>query len=442
MKKSPICLNIEKKFAVLKTTPLSSTSTYATVLAEISRDLRLLYPQNNFTIKVINNRTGKFRGMTIYPTIEDAERLVTAIMDTKSNSSMNRMIEIWSGIKSWVIEIDSGLFTNTTLNASPAEITAILLHEIGHVKHYHRVPHRVKRVYTTALSVATIRIRKILSWSPIKPMMVLLVYEACTNLLTSNLGNREESAADATAVAYGYGEDLQGFIEKLIIYGNDVDNLIGKTEDDIDKDLEIMMEWIIVNTASLEYRRRDLEKSIRLFRLRTPSIMFSRALDNIRETYFPNVNNRTKEVILESTLADSYRTVVREPLTIKADLIEAGRDITPADITILEDLVDKIDNRSDAIFALSVVNKTMDQLHVTASIKKDNLNHDVPVSDVVCMSQVITDLYQVDSTLDDIYASSSHTHDKLGYLKELRRLRDKILSMSVSDDIEDYRNID
>lgn len=358
MNKSPITLNIEEIFGRIMSGgwPVSQSN-----LASIGHNLNLIKP-GKYTVRVIDNKEGTFFGMSVYPSIPDAERLVENL------DSTNKLNAVWADIRNWTIEIDSNLLFNKTLDTSPGEVTAILLHEVGHVHSYNLIPSRVKRVTDLAFAKGTIRVRKLLNWKKMTPMYVLLVLEACKTTFADASMNKNERKADFFVTKFGYSEDLKNFLDKLLLYGNDVNNLIMRSERDVEQDMEVLMNWIIVNIASLEFRRTELDKNLQQLRMTTPSILIHQALDNIRERFFHvSTVRRVERVALETTLAREYMDLEKQPYTVrrlpKTDIPFIPGKLMEADFTIIENQVLGCKTRSDQAYAILTLNNMIELVY-------------------------------------------------------------------------------
>ena len=106
---------------------------------EVSKNLKLI--ENairreygvNLKISIIdNNKT--FFGMCVYPSVEEINALTKLLLETNVRMADVEKLHIEFMTKGeHIVEIDSLLLYDHNLNASAGEITAILLHEIGHI---------------------------------------------------------------------------------------------------------------------------------------------------------------------------------------------------------------------------------------------------------------------------------------------------------------------
>ena len=83
----------------------------------------------------IGNKTNdkKIYGMCVYPTVESLRELSLKIIkpDKEQSKEITKFV-IGDNIR-YIIEIDPNLLYSKFINFTPAELTAVLLHELGHV---------------------------------------------------------------------------------------------------------------------------------------------------------------------------------------------------------------------------------------------------------------------------------------------------------------------
>lgn len=184
---------------------------------DVSRLTRLQYELNKLFIKneceeIIYTFNDKlFFGMCCYPDLES----VTCEILTNDNALR---------ISKYALEFDSKLFS---LNLSTKELTAILLHEIGHI---------IADVDDTTIKTLRYRIDSFLLNNDedfeLKNVNAfqLLRYALSDLLIKTNsiFFNNEEALADKFVVACGYGQYLESALKKISKYLWNVDNNTNK----------------------------------------------------------------------------------------------------------------------------------------------------------------------------------------------------------------------
>lgn len=81
--------------------------------------------------------------MSIFPTQSTVEKLVDSILNEESDKMLKT---IWDENKEWTIEIDRRILTGAFIEANSKELTALILHECGHVIYSNSIPQRMSKV--------------------------------------------------------------------------------------------------------------------------------------------------------------------------------------------------------------------------------------------------------------------------------------------------------
>lgn len=365
-KKSQELLLIEEAFSEIKSNRLGK---HKEPLQKIQRVLSRKYNLKT-DIVIIDNGNRDFFGMSIYPEVSAIDIMVDEIVEKRSKA--DTVLELWKNINSWHIEIDSRLLHDPILNANPAEITAVLLHEIGHTVYSNSIPARVHRIASYALMRIPMSVKKIFTWSKAKRLVGVAFIEACSLPLYWTSSTKEEVEADRFAIKEGYGEYLSTFMTKLLEgRGNQYFN---RNDKEIDKEIEIVMDWVITNTSELEFRKTKLNKSIKDEMLRNPSIFTREYLISIRNDFFGN-DGKTK---YEELVTEQY---VTKELDKYSNVLEGFRDwldkrgkvkkIAQSDIDVIEIELNRIENEDDRLYVLDLVYDKLDVVTLSLDLLND-----------------------------------------------------------------------
>ena len=171
-------------------------------------------------ITIIDN--GKnFFGMCIFPSPEEMSALTKALINTEAGSmkDVEKLHQQYMVHGDKIIEIDSRLLYDSEINATPAEITAVLLHEIGHIVASNSMINKLKRAKEYMLSKFD---NKTLHLLPKIPLKEYLFSIATLQIFGQrfNVQLIKEKEADELALKEGYGEDLVNLLNKLIANGH------------------------------------------------------------------------------------------------------------------------------------------------------------------------------------------------------------------------------
>lgn len=246
---------------------------------------RVVKREYNIPIKItiINNKQNNFFGMCIYPSQDEINKITELILEKGSTQDIEKVYKQYITTADKHVEIDAILLYDQNLNMSASEITAIFLHEIGHVVLSELMVERFKHM---KLYIIKNYAKKIITTGPIgkvtKAVMSLAVAQAFSNQFNAEMMN--EKKADNFAVKQGYGEELYEALNKLIINGKG--SVVKKTEKDVDNDISVTMNWAIENISQLQYRKDKLKRSLTLLTITSPSRFIADMVGDIKDKVF------------------------------------------------------------------------------------------------------------------------------------------------------------
>ena len=110
---------LENAMAAVKVNPRSASN-----LMAVRRELNTFFPEAKCSsVMYTDNKDKMFFGMMVMPYLSDEQVTSIALSDGNDKDALR--------VKEYSIDIDSKLFDNLMLNNR--EITAIILHEVGHL---------------------------------------------------------------------------------------------------------------------------------------------------------------------------------------------------------------------------------------------------------------------------------------------------------------------
>lgn len=204
--------NIDNVFSLLKDNIKSKDN--ATKI--LSSSLNSLFKDYNFIINVFPSKD-EYYFMSIIPEISTIEKIINNLMQDPSGdlkpSTIKMMKDLWKKNKKWIIEIDERVLPLF----SERELTAMLLHEIGHVVSANAVSTRLLAIIQYELSKAGIEGRAILKHGIFQKLLSIPFLSICivgdAKISSKNL--KEEIKADDFAKKSGYRTELITALEKL-----------------------------------------------------------------------------------------------------------------------------------------------------------------------------------------------------------------------------------
>lgn len=225
--------NIEKVFYNIKLTSKPTPNE----LNILRREINKFYDDVECTQIIFTNNTDKqFFGMCVYPITASSDAI--KIIEGEESRAL----------RSYVLELDSKLF-NEVIDFTPRELTAILLHEIGHIMNDNNNLKKISN-YINAYQGNTntsLNIRDIVMY----PELFLFVFKRTLRQLGSIFEkDKSEFEADRISVEYGYGNDLETAFAKII--------KMRGTSLTVDKDKFINLKWFFITYNQLTKRKKNI----------------------------------------------------------------------------------------------------------------------------------------------------------------------------------------
>ena len=325
----------------------------------------------------MENTTNSFFGMNIYPSVSTMDIMIDSIINKESNTS--EIIKIWQSSDIWYIEMDSILLYDTRLGANPAEITAVLLHEIGHIVYDNSIPKRITKILKYKIMKLNYQLKRLVSEEKIRKLFNLAILESCSTKSFTFVNANTERIADKFVIQYGYGDDLDSLIGKIIqTQGN---SLINKTEAELNNEITSIVNWSVINIKELEFRKKSLRNSLKVELLKTPSEFIKLVIQDIHKSFFGESTDKYRQLLSEQYSAipkdiysemeaDQYldkfvNRVLHEASLSIFDKLGKIKKISQSDIDILEVEAENIQNTDDKIYLLDRLYEYLDLINTS-----------------------------------------------------------------------------
>lgn len=371
MNKDVITENITTTFSELKSKRRNPDRACASISADLKRLFRNDFGREmDFIVNIGDkNVAHEFFGMCVYPSMEDMNEVIDAIFETQSNGKVH---DKWSSINSWIIEIDPLLLYDTRLNANPSEMTAVLLHELGHIIGTESVP----RVFTKTLRSEMLKLnsktRSLVKTRRLRVAFIPGLIEACSTKIYKYTGRKEEMAADKFAISKGYAEDLNSMIDKIVrTYSS---RPLTNTEREMSNDVRCVLEWSIDAIDDLKFRKNKLKSSLNLQATRTPCQFIKDTMNKIKHVFFGDDEENTdmfkidlvesfafrqfNKISSEKVAMDQYDKDVEESMKSLCESLFGGKKlkkIDPLDLDYIDVEIDRILTDEDKIYVLDLI---------------------------------------------------------------------------------------
>lgn len=320
----------------------------------------------DFHVSIIDNNTGNLFGASVYPSETVMNKLVHMLTEERPTSEI--LGEVWQSSYYWDIELDSIILYDKNLKASPGEILAVILHELGHVAFSNSVPERLNRVFRTYTMIQSVKVKNVLkSKSITKKILYFPIMAACAST-NFKIGNniKKEVIADDFAYRCDYGEDLVSFIDKLLMtQGND---LINKSEKSMEDDVKVFMQWSVENLTELNFRKNKLKQSLRIEILRNPSKYTRKIVQDIKDAMFGNDKQELyKQLVQESYVINGIKKA-KDDVRKSIDKIHKLKPLKWRDLDMYQAELSRVHSVDDKIYLLENLHDELDRANLALSL--------------------------------------------------------------------------
>lgn len=297
------------------------------MLNDLKKELNRTFSDCNCTQVLYTENTDKlFFGMCVYADLTDQEVRSTIHSDTPIRVSR------------YVLEIDSKLF-DPILNLTAKELTAILLHEVGHMTNTSNPIEEVRK----AIDGYLVKNNEVIKLTDSANYCYILKYAIQDTLLkvTSIFYQKdEEFKADAFAFKNGYGKELESAMEKIYRKGYLINRDVN--------DKFIILAWCLRLYKDVKLRRIAALRAINKAKNLSPSKVEIRNMDNLA--------TRLKRI--DDTSLIEGASVVTEGLVGRKlfDLKMKGIASFENDMYEYRMMITNIDEQDEAILVMRQIN--------------------------------------------------------------------------------------
>ena len=344
--------------------------------------------KKEFTVQVTSNKTGneKFFGMRVYPDIEEMDNFCKDLVNEGDKIRFTDIVKKWKKIDKWFLEIDGTCFDRNQFNFNPKELTALTLHEIGHIIYSDKPIEGFYRAYQEVkarMNSSEKATQKLMYDIYMIPLTLACMQRRWVN------GKNEvqlEIIADKTVVELGYGQYLLEALDKIT-------RAIGSLNSQNNQDeLSSSMNWCQQNIADIMKRKEQLKDELYYRAVRTKSnymkamtiIILDKLGFKLRERYTGYVVENTIELLSDPEVMQKYMPIVDAMESAKFDkfynMMHSSNSIameaifnkrkkvkvelpSQYEIDAIAVEVDKITNHHDRIYVLDLIYEVLERIN-------------------------------------------------------------------------------
>lgn len=316
----------------------------------IKTNLESVFNGYKFDIRIVTNPDAGDRisfVMSVFPEVDTASKIVSAML---SGNNEKIVSDLWKKNTKWTIEIDSVLFNKNVIEFSDKELTALLLHEVGHITSTNSIPSRLYTIMSYEIASAKASNKAILKDKIFRNIMSLPILDACvSDKARSSI--REEIKADKFAKSMGYNDPLYTALTKI------EKTMKGTSRND---DIHKLTNFSLSTLEELKQRRENLvKKDLSALSEACISPYIKDVIDTFIEEVLTNHEesnvNKTQYISerVEKDINDYYTT---EFFGITKHL----KRIEPADIDYVIIKMEGIKSESDKLMLITYIHSKLD----------------------------------------------------------------------------------
>ena len=389
---------IDSAFAKLKTDRKNRAA-----VGTIRRALQEVFVDKEIDVQIIENLRGKFFIMSVYPDESTVERIIEAIVNNENDAMIKAA---WDETNKWTIEIDSRILTDDKVHATSKELTALLLHEMGHIIYSNSIPQRISRVMRLEYNRAAAPIKELLKDKLFGAVLKLPILNACVydNYKTKN-NIKDELKADVFVVKMGYKDELASVLDKMILASKDPKvTQIDNNSDKVYDDMKSITMFSIGTIEDLQKRQNALvKKNFNRLLVASPSAFIQKTVKSISDAFIKQANNKLgKSAMTESMFEDYINNkidrIIQEHYSSYVDhddifinesfFTKKLKPIDPACMDYVEMQKENIKNNDDKMMLVSYIYSKLDIIDYYLSI----INNNVPKYIVPHSKQSLLDM--------------------------------------------------
>ena len=313
----------------------------------------------NFKVSIVKpaSNTPSFY-MAVYPEISTADKIVYAVLNNKDYKVIS---ELWKKNTNWKIEIDEAIITSHMFTNK--ELTALLLHEVGHVMSSNSIPERVSTIMKYEIASSSYQAKSYLSKEIFRRIMALPILDACVSDKVRNV--KEEVKADTFAKKMGYSNELYSSLTKL------QSDLKKRNTSTINDSMKEISNFSLKTLEDIGARKDNLAKdSLLKLKESAKDTYIESVIDDFIVTIFEDENNFSegeKIKYIQEKMDELEDEYVTEFFFFKKEL----KRINPADLDYIQVQMSTIRSENDKMMLITYIYSKIDLIDYYISILKN-----------------------------------------------------------------------
>lgn len=335
---------VEKIRTIMENTPNDYNND--SNLEDIKNALNREFPNHHCIAVLIGNkpnRKNQIYGARMYPTQNEMDVISKEILNTYAKTNYT--------LKEYIIELDYTFLYNRTLGVTPEEMTAVIIHEVGHAQHFsHEIANaKIKLINAQAATVGVgLGVTAMVTGLINLPVALvgIIVLNMCQSCIEKSRAMDSEILADSLAIEYGASEELKDVLNKTYRM------MDGPALSD-----NALYQWIINLRTGRNVRLNELENSLNKEMRDTNSPIMKGYLSNILIKY-----KRQKNSIKTSFIAEA-ENLLTESIQSFTEMITKGHSMLEIEEIRVE--IQRMTSYEDKMYIVTRIAKDRNRAELT-----------------------------------------------------------------------------
>ena len=320
----------------------------------------------DFDIEIIPvNDNSPLFVMSVFPEKSVVSKIISSV--TTNSGNIETIKKLWSQNKKWTLEIDERILNKNVVNCTNRELTALVLHEIGHVVCTNSIPSRISTIIQYEIAKSKLE-NKILAADKIfSKILALPILNACvSDSRKSDKPLSVEIKADNFAKKMGYQQELLSVLKKITT------NTKYPKGGTINKNMEEMTKFSINTLNQLKAREDNLlKKNLISLKKECVSPYIESYIDDFYNTIFETGNKSVSSIDHLTFMENRADSIVENYYTEFFFGKKKLSKIDPAELDYIDIKTNEIKNENDKMMLISYIHSKLDIIDFYLGILKD-----------------------------------------------------------------------
>ena len=303
--------------------------------------------------------------MSVFPEKSVVSKIISSV--TTNSGNIETIKKLWQQNKKWTLEIDERILNKNFINCSNRELTALVLHEIGHVVCTNSIPSRISTIIQYEIAKSKLENKILAADKLFSKILALPILNACvSDSRKSDKPLSVEIKADNFAKKMGYQQELLSVLKKITT------NQKYPKGGTINKNMEEMTKFSINTLDQLKAREDNLlKKNLISLKKECVSPYIESYIDDFYNTIFETGDKSISSIEHLTFMENRADSIVENYYTEFFFGKKKLSKIDPAELDYIDIKTNEIKNENDKMMLISYIHSKLDIIDFYLEILKD-----------------------------------------------------------------------